>query len=270
MDDIVNADDYDPAANLAAHWTAQEMDQAGLLHVHGPVRISPFAVFVPCDDTGTQRPVVLHTGATIGAFTVVHGGTVLGEQARLDEHVICGQPERGYAVQAVHSGAGAATTVSDGAVLRAGSHAYAGVTVGNSTVVGHHTLLRSHVAVGADGQLGHHLTVERCCRIGDRVRCSPGSHLTSATTLADGVFLGAGLRTINDKTLTWRDPHRAPELIPPVFARGAKVGTGTTVLAGITVGAEALVGASSLLTRDVPPAAVVYGQPARVHGQVSA
>ena len=68
-----------------------------------------------------------------------------------------------------------------------------------ATVVGHHTLLRSLVTVGAETQLGHNLTIERASRIGDWVRCSPGSHLTSSCVLADRVFLGAGVRTVNDR-----------------------------------------------------------------------
>jgi acetyltransferase-like isoleucine patch superfamily enzyme len=75
------------------------------------------------------------------------------------------------------------------------------------------------------------------------------------------------VRTINDKTLTWRHPHRKPSLAAPQFDTGAKIGSGTTVLAGVTVGEHALVGASSLVTRDIPPGALAYGCPARVQGE---
>lgn len=100
------------------------------------------------------------------------------------------------------------------------------------------------------------------------VRCSPGSHITSSTHIADRVFLGAGVRTRNDKTITWRDPHRKPVLVPPRFDTAAKVGSASTVLAGVSIGEHALVGAGSLVTRDIPPGALAYGHPARVHGEV--
>ena len=103
-------------------------------------------------------------------------------------------------------------------IVRSGAVIYAGVTIGDGTVVGHHTLLRSFVTRRAEGsQLGHNLTVERASSIGARVRCSPGSHLTSSCVLADRVFLGAGVRTVNDRELIWRDPDREPELVPPRF-----------------------------------------------------
>jgi len=156
--------------------------------------------------------------------------------------------------------------IGAGAVVRSGAILYADVQIGVNVLVGHHTLLRAGVQVGAETQLGHHLTVERASRIGRDVRCSPGSHVTSCTLLADRVFLGAGVRTINDKTLTWRDPHRKPTLVAPRFDAGAKVGSGSVVLTGITVGEQALVGAGSLVTRDIPAGALAYGHPARVHG----
>ena len=119
----------------------------------------------------------------------------------------------------------------------------AGPTVPSGAVV------YAEVGIGADTRLGHHLTVEREARIGRDVCCSPGSHITCSSVLADRVFLGAGVRTINDKTLAWRDPHRAPTLAAPRFDTGAKVGGGCVLLASVTVGEHALVGAGSLATR---------------------
>ena len=126
--------------------------------------------------------------------------------------------------------------------MRAGAVIYAGVQAGADTVIGHHTLLRSFVTVGEDTQLGHNLTIERAARIGDGVRCSPGSHITSSCVLADRVFLGAGVRTVNDRELIWRArPAVEPELVPPRFDRGAKVVGRASWLASSSV-RSALVG----------------------------
>ncbi|WP_133851796.1 hypothetical protein [Labedaea rhizosphaerae] len=247
--------------------TAAELDDAGLLRADENVAISRYAVFVPVDELGESRPITIHAGAVIGRFAVVHGGTTIGVQAVVEDHTVVGQPELGYAVGRIHPGVGGGVHVAAGAVVRAGAVIYADVQVGVNTVVGHHCLLRTAVRVGADTQLGHHLTIERAARIGRDVRCSPGSHITSDTLLADRVFLGAGVRTINDKTLTWRDPSRRSVLAAPRFDFGAKVGSGSVVLASVTIGAHALVGAGSLVTRDIPAGALAYGHPARVQGR---
>lgn len=252
---------------LPREMTATELDSAGLLRVDDGVQISRFAIFVPADELGAIRPITVAAGAVIGAFAILHGGACVGEQARVEEHAVVGKPELGYAVGLVYPGTGGETILGAGAVVRSGAVLYACIRIGMNTLVGHHALLRTGVQVGADSQLGHHLTVERQTRIGRDVRCSPGSHLTSSTQLADRVFLGAGIRTINDKTLTWRQPHRKPVLSPPRFDIGAKVGSGTTVLPGVAVGEHALVGAGSLVTRDVPPGTLAYGCPAKVHGR---
>ncbi len=244
--------------------TAAELAAAGLLQVGEGSTISSLAVFMPADEEGTVLPVTIGAGCRIGPFAVIYGGTTLADGARVEEYAVIGKPEHGYAVGKVYRGTGAETAIGTGAVIRSGAVVYAGTRIGSETAVGHHTLLRSFVIIGDRVQLGHNLTVERETRIGDDVRCSPGSHITSSCMVADHVFLGAGIRTVNDRYLVWRDPAREPELLAPRFERGAKVGTGSVILAGVTIGEDALVGAGSVVTRDVPPRAVAYGVPARV------
>jgi acetyltransferase-like isoleucine patch superfamily enzyme len=250
---------------VVASATAADLARAGLLEAGPGCQVSPHAVFLPADMLGTLRPVVLGARCTIGAGAVLHGGTQLAVGVRVEEHVVIGCPEHGYAVRNVYPGAGEPTVVGEDVVLRSGAIVYAGVTIGAATVVGHHTLLRSRAAVGTDSQLGHNLTVERECRIGSGVRMSPGTHLTAATEVADGAFLGAGVRAVNDKHLIWRDPEHQAELTPPRFCEGCKVGSGPTILPGITIGEYCLVGAGSVVTRDIPPHATAYGVPARIH-----
>ncbi|MFC8526267.1 hypothetical protein [Nocardia sp. NPDC057227] len=258
---------YAPMAS--SEMTVTELDRAGLLHAEPTARISRFAVFMPADHLGVLRPIVVGRAAVISPFAIVHGGVALAEYTLIEEHAVIGKPEHGYAVGRIHPGMGAATLLGAGSVIRSGAVVYADVEVDASTVVGHQSVLRTGVRVGAETLLGHHLCVERGTWIGRGVRCSPGSHITSSTHLADGVFLGAGVRTINDKTLTWRDPHREPILVAPRFETAAKVGTGSVILGGVTIGARALVGAGSLVTRDIPPGALAYGHPARIHGRAS-
>jgi len=259
-EDMVSMQEFAPGEEVGTAALAQ----SGLLRVGEGAHVSQYAVFVPADAQGTVRPVEIGRGCRVGAHAVVYGGTTLVEEARVEEHAVVGKPERGHAVGHLYPGAGAGTLIGRGVVVRSGAVLYAGAEIGDDTVVGHHSLVRSFVTVGADTQLGHHLTVERASSIGASVRCSPGSHITSSCVLADRVFLGAGVRTVNDRELVWRDPDHVPELVPPRFECGARVGSGSVILAGVTIGASALVGAGSVVTHDVPAGAVAYGVPARV------
>ena len=244
--------------------SAGELSRTGLLRAAEGSTINQLAVFVPADTQGVTRPVQIGADCRIGPFAVIYGGTVISDGALVEEHAIIGKPEKGYAVGHTYPGAGAETFIGPGVVLRAGVIVYAGTEIGSETLIGHHTLLRSFVSVGEDTQLGHNLTVERATRIGSWVRCSPGTHITSSCVLADRVFLGAGVRTVNDRYLIWHDSEQEPDLIPPSFGYGARVGSGATILAGVSIGNHALVGAGSVVTHDVPANAVAYGVPARI------
>jgi acetyltransferase-like isoleucine patch superfamily enzyme len=242
--------------------TARELDAAGLLKVGPGCSVSKYALFRPVDHLGARRPVLLGEGVSIGAFAVIHGGTELGDGVRIEDRTIVGQPELGYAVRQQFAGAGATTTIAAAAVIRAGAILYAGVRIGARASVGHQTVIRSNVVLGEDDQLAHCMTVEREVLMGARVRCSPGSHLTSQIVIGDDVYLGAGVRTVNDNRLIWQPGGGDGPLVPPRFHDGCRVGSGVTILGGVEIGVRALVGAGAVVTRDVPPDTVVYGNPA--------
>lgn len=246
----------------------QKLIGAGLLCLGEGCHISPYAIFDPADILGEERGIIVGDGARIGHGAVLYGGTTVGAQVVIEEHVVLGKPEYGYAIGHEYPGKGAETELGSEVVLRSGSIVYAGCRLGAQTTIGHHTTLRSHVSVGSRSQLAHRMNVERGCRIGHGVRCSPGSHITSEVVMEDGVFIGAGVITVNDKDMIWRDPQQPPTLLAPYFEQGAKVGSGSSIAAGVRVGREALVGMGSVVTRDVPDYAIVYGVPAQVRGRV--
>ena len=93
---------------------AAELARAGLLLLGEQAAIDATAVFVPADAEGAIRRIEIGSGARIGAYTVICGGTCIGENAQVEEHTIVGKPERGYAVGHVYPGAGAHTQIGAG------------------------------------------------------------------------------------------------------------------------------------------------------------
>lgn len=250
--------------SISTEVTAADAIDAGLLEIGQRTRISPLAVFRPVDALGTIRPIVVGDRTVIGPQAIVHGGTRIHEGTRIEPQAIVGQPEQGYAVREYYPGAGTTTTIGAGAVLRAGAFVYAGAEIGELSRIGHHTVIRSHVRIGEDTELTHSLVIERNSRIGSRVRISPHTHLTGETFVGDYALLGGGIRTANNISMIWGDPNRIAELLPPRFEAHSRVGTGSSVLGGVTIGVGAHVGAGSVVTHDIPAGALAYGVPARV------
>ena len=124
--------------------------------------------------------------------------------------------------------------------------------------------------LGDDVKVGTFVEIQKGARIGNRCKISSHSFLCEGVVLEDEVFIGHGVMFTNDllpratatdgKLQTEADWHCGSTLIK----KGASIGSGATLLCGITVGERAIVGAGSVVTKDVPKNAVVAGNPAKV------
>jgi UDP-2-acetamido-3-amino-2,3-dideoxy-glucuronate N-acetyltransferase len=118
--------------------------------------------------------------------------------------------------------------------------------------------------IGAECNICDHVFIENDVRVGDRVTVKCGVQLWDGTTLEDDVFIGPNVTFTND-----RFPRSKvyPDAFPTTLVRqGASIGANATILPGITIGVNAMVGAGAVVTRDVPPNAIVIGNPARIIG----
>lgn len=129
------------------------------------------------------------------------------------------------------------------------------VVIGSGTRVGSFTLLHAGAIIGTDCTIGSHCNICHC-EIGANVSIQTACHITRGTRIDDDVFLGPGVLTLND---TLKDE----ELRAPVIMRGARIGGGSLILPGIVIGENAIVGAGSVVTRDIASGAVSFGNPAR-------
>jgi len=124
--------------------------------------------------------------------------------------------------------------------------------------------------IGDDTKIGTFVEVQKGAKVGNRCKVSSHSFLCEGVELEDEVFIGHGVMFTND--LFPRATAVSGSLqteadwtcIKTLVKRGASIGSGATLLCGITIGENAMVGAGSMVTKDVPPGAVVAGNPARV------
>jgi UDP-2-acetamido-3-amino-2,3-dideoxy-glucuronate N-acetyltransferase len=123
--------------------------------------------------------------------------------------------------------------------------------------------------IGDESRIGTFVEIQKGARIGRRVKVSSHTFICEGVTIEDDVFVGHGVKFINDKYPRSTNPDGNLQteadwcVVPTLIKRGASIGSNATLLCGVTVGERAIVGAGSVVTRDVPPDTVVAGVPAR-------
>jgi UDP-2-acetamido-3-amino-2,3-dideoxy-glucuronate N-acetyltransferase len=124
--------------------------------------------------------------------------------------------------------------------------------------------------IGDECKLGAFVEVQRGARLGNRVKVSSHVFVCEGVTIEDDVFIGHGVMFTNDKYPRATNPEGRPQtqhdwaVTPTLVKRGASIGSNSTILCGVRIGERAIVGAGSVVTRDVPPDTIVAGAPARV------
>lgn len=123
--------------------------------------------------------------------------------------------------------------------------------------------------IGDNSRVGTFVEIQKGAKIGRNVKISTHTFICEGVTIEDEVFVGHNVSFINDKY-----PRSAVDgrlqtaadwvCVPTLVKRGASIGTSATILCGVTIGENAIVGAGSVVTKDIPANSVVAGVPARV------
>ena len=141
-----------------------------------------------------------------------------------------------------------------------------------SSDIGDGTRIWQFCTVMAGAKIGQHCNVcaqvliEGNTIIGDRVTLKSGVQIWDGVEIQDDVFIGPNATFTND--LFPRSKEHPPEFLKTLIEKGSSIGANATILAGTKIGKYAMVGAGAVVTRDVPPYAIVTGNPARINGYV--
>jgi acetyltransferase-like isoleucine patch superfamily enzyme len=144
---------------------------------------------------------------------------------------------------------------------------YAGNVIGKNFQTGNKVNIRESNQIGNDVSIGTLSVVEHHVQIADHVRIHTQVFVPEFSVLEEGCWLGPNVVLTNAKYPL--SPGVKDQLVGPVIRRGAKIGANVTILPGVVIGENALVGAGSVVAKDVPAGAVVVGNPARVIRKIS-
>ena len=157
-----------------------------------------------------------------------------------------------------------------------GSHAIVEAAhIGDKTKIWHNTLIRRDARIGNNCIIGSGTSVDTGVIVGDNVKIQNNVLLYDGVTIEDGVFVGPAVTFTNDRAPRAVTPDMKPKgadgwtIARTTVKRGASLGARSVILPGVTIGEWALVGAGSVVTKDVQAYAVVVGSPVRQIGWVN-
>ena len=176
----------------------------------------------------------------------------IGHDAQVDADVILGYR---------YPGDSQPTRIGDYAIIRSGSIIYADTVIGHRFQCGHQVLIRAEVAIGNRCVVHHKCTLEGRLQIGNGVKIMAHVYLPSTTVIGNMVFIGPGTTFLNDKY----PMRRAAPVEGAHIEDHVAIGGGVTVCPGVTIGRNSVIGAGSVVNKDVPPGTLAYGVPARHH-----
>lgn len=141
------------------------------------------------------------------------------------------------------------------------------VEIGEGSKIWHFVHIREHAIIGKNCNIGKSVYVDAEVKIGDNVKIQNFASIYRGVEIKDDVFIGPSVVFTNDlypRVSIWGEER----IVPTIVKKGSSIGANATIICGVTVGEYAMVGAGSVVTKDVPPFSLVFGNPARMRGSV--
>ncbi|HUV84153.1 MAG TPA: acyltransferase [Methanosarcinales archaeon] len=146
--------------------------------------------------------------------------------------------------------------------------------IGEGTKIWDWAKIRENSVIGKNCIVAKGVYIEDFVHIGDNVKIGNNASIFKGVTIKDGVFIGPHVCFTNDKTPRAINPDgslqgaRDWKVVDTLVENGASIGANSTIVCGVTIGKFAMIGAGSVVTKDVPAYSLVYGNPAKVKGRV--
>ena len=140
-------------------------------------------------------------------------------------------------------------------------------TIGDGTNIWQFCVVLQGASIGCNCNICAQVLIENDVTIGDNVTVKSGVQLWDGVTLEDNVFVGPNATFTND--ITPRSKMHDKDFLKTVVKKGASIGANATIICGVTIGEYAMIGAGSVITKDIPANTLWYGNPAKQHGYIT-
>lgn len=212
-----------------------------------------------------ESNVVIGDNVEIGHNVVIRENVHIGDNCKILDGVILGKTPVKASMSAIALGTSDLPALEIGCevTIGAGCVIYRGAKISDMVFFGDLATVREDVTIGKETIIGRGATIENKVSIGKRTKIETNAYITAFSVIEDYCFIAPCVVFSNDNYLS-RTEERKKHYKGAHLKKGARVGVGSVLLPGITVGEDGLVAAGSVVTKDVPARQTVVGAPARV------
>ena len=215
------------------------------------------------ENTVIEKNVKIGKGSVIGHNVVIREDTEIGENVIVSDGVILGKkPYRASNSAVTNENELNPLIIRNNVKIGANSVIYRGCILNEKVFVGDIASIREDVEVGERTIIGRGVSIENKTRIGKRVKIETNAYITAYSTIEDYCFIAPEVSFSNDNFLG-RTEERKKHFKGPTLRRGARIGANSTLLPGVEIGEDALVGAGSVVTKNLEGKKVYIGSPAK-------
>lgn len=208
--------------------------------------------------------VEIEDGVIIHDYVVVYPGTVIKKNVEIFDHCVLGKlPTSPGVTSRKLKETYSELVVGENSILCPGVVLYAGSRIGRNNLLGDFCSIREECEIGDHCIISRNVSVNYNTTIGDNTKIMDNTHITGNMKIGKNVFISVLVATTNDNTMG-REEYNENHVQGATIGDGTTIGAAANILPGIIVGKNVIVGASALVTKDIPDNKVVMGIPAKI------